>query len=540
MATVMRGIAHLIICALAGTGKTTVLVQLVRIFAGKGLMVLCLAFARRDKAALEKRTNGKAKVMTSHGGGLSILSTWARSQGFRLEVNDDIPNRMLEQRWIEDGLIIPGAGEGGRNKWEESVGVWSAILSLVGKARTCLALKANDARFKRCPTESDWCELADRFDLELASDDLPNVLFYSAWLFTELASLNNVRVWGVDPDGMVFLPVYHDLKPTTTYDVVLVDETQDQSFVTRSIAFAFLRPNTGRIVAVGDENQAIYGWRGADSLAMGEMAKMMEEHANAPEYFPLTLCRRCAKAIIREAQCIVPAIQALPDAPEGEVANLDNGEALFDTLKIERKGLVLCRANAPLVSMALRLLAARIPAALMRSNIVGDLLRMIDTLSQRNATMAVTDLLEKVEEWLTDRLAKLAKRKNGAAAAQVASDKAACLRALAEEETVKTAGDLKRKIDELFPHDPSGETVNPAKLVVFSTVHGAKGGEAHTVYLYSPDGLKANIFDQVWSDATDRDNTLYVALTRAEFRLVYVGGKPTLTRFSEGMEGDEE
>ena len=43
----------------------------------------------------------------------------------------------------------------------------------------------------------------------------------------------------------------------------------------------------------------------------------------------------------------------------------------------------------------------------------------------------------------------------------------------------------------------------------------------------------------VWSDATDRDNVLYVAITRAEVCLVFVGKAPTLARMSAfGPDGD--
>lgn len=537
------GICHMIIKALAGTGKTTVLVQLVRIFWEQRLTVAALAFAKRDKLALERRTNGKAEVMTSNGAGHRMLMAYLKPMGIRLQLEKDLAWATLEKRWLDDGLIVKGGGEAGRNKWEESPHVFSCVLSLVEKARTCLCLKAKAEGFASKPTDGEWCELADRFNLEISSDDMPNTLFYAAWLFETMASLAFLKGTGkTDYAGQVFLPVYHGMTPATTYDVVLVDESQDQSFVNRSIAFAYLRPGTGRIIAVGDTNQAIYAWRGADHNAMAEMRAMMIEHAGTPEEYPLTLCRRCAKSIIAQAQTLVPEIQALPEAQEGEVATLENSVALFDALKEARKGLVLCRANAPLISMALRLIAHRVPAVLMRSNIVADLLRLIDQLAKYNDRMSVPDLMGRVEEWALDKRAKLAKRRNGAAQIQIVDDKVACLHALAEEESVKTSGDLKRKIDELFPYDETGTITDPAKRVVLSTVHGAKGGEADTVYLYSPDSLKVNIFDQVWSDAVDRDNTLYVAITRAERRLFYVGGTPTLSRFSApgGMEEEAE
>jgi len=518
-----KSATHILINALAGTGKTTVLVQLVRILSQVlGMSVLGIAFAKRDKLTWEGRVNGAAKIFTSNGAGMSILSAYARSQGKRLEVNNSVDYQLLENRWKEDGLIKI---EGKERKWEESAQTLSAILHLVRQARTTLPLMHANPDYPSKPSNQDWMDLADRFDIEVKTESWPVVLTYATWLFTELADLKVAMVMGIDFSGQVFLPVYHDLRPSTFYQTVLVDECQDQSFVNRMIVKKFLAPS-GKIIAVGDKFQAIYAWRGADKMALAEMAEMMGEH----ESFPLTLCRRCSKSVIKLAQCIVPAIQALPDAPEGSFNRLENEEELFQHLKEQRKGLVLCRANAPLVSLALRLLASRVPAALARSNIVEDLLRLIDHLSQGDDTLPATDLLEKLQEWAEEKLAKYAKHRDGVSKSQIVVDKVECVKALADEEGVRTVGALKVKIDELFPKDTN---ISAENIVLLSTIHGAKGGEAHSVYLLSPSKREASIFDEVWSDADDRDNTLYVAITRAQIDIYFVGPMPTMERFSE-------
>lgn len=526
--------ANIVVAALAGTGKTTLLVQLVRIFTDAGLSVLCLAFASRDKKSLDERTAGKSKNFTSNGAGLSILGAYARkmSSGRRDIVNDEVAGQMLITQLKADGLIKEGAGEGGKDKWEIPGQIYGFILNLTSKCRTCLALKFNDPKYPSAPDDNAVMELAERFNMELSSADLPTVLHYVKWLFHELASLKNFLVYGADMDGMVFLPVYHDLKPANTYHRVLVDEAQDQSFVNRQIALMHLMPEVGRLVIVGDPNQGIYEWRGADADSMPQWCIEMRERGGF-EVFPLTLCRRCSKAVIRDAQCLVPEIQALPTAPEGSSTILKDSKELLEKLTIERKGLLLCRANAPMVSMVLKLLARRIPAALTRSDIVNGLLRLVDQASKGDRNTAIPDVLENLNNWLSDQLSKFAKQRNGATKAQLASDKWDCIVALSEEEAVKTAGDLTKKIDEIFPKNT---VLDPNKMVVGSTIHGAKGGEGATVYLLSPDDAKVNIFDQIWSNARDRDNTLYVAITRCMLDIVYVGSKPAMTRFSEPID----
>jgi hypothetical protein len=539
---------NLLVEAFAGTGKTWQLVQLVRVFAQeRALSVLCLAFAKRDQLALTDRVMGRAQVMTSNAAGYRILTDYARRVGRKMPYRENptgLPFDVFITRLKAEGLVVQTPE--GKTEWKIAASVTSAVLELVDKARQVLPLSAPGCGpHPAAPSESDYAELIGRFGIEIATDDLPEVLAWSAWLFGELANLSNLFSWGTDFVGQIFLPSYHNLKPSQTFDRVLVDEAQDQSFTTRRIAELHLNAN-GRIVAVGDRHQAIYGWRGADSAALEEMARVMEAHGGAPVRLPLTLCRRCASSIIATANNIVPAIRALPDAPAGSVESIPTDADFIAELTAKRAGLVLCRANAPAVSMCLRLLAAGVPAALVRSDIVNQLLKLIDKCAGKaGMSCPITEVLGAVTEWERDQCAKLAKRQNGDRAAQVVRDKAATIHALATGTEIQTAGDLKRRIDDLFPayvENAHGKRVKAdevemkeraARIVLFSTVHGAKGGEAPTVYLYSPDTYKNNLWDAVWSDATDRDNVLYVALTRAEVRLVFAGRAPTLARLSD-------
>lgn len=548
----------MLIMALAGTGKTTALVQLVRIFAQElGLSVLCLAFARRDKLALEERCNTKGKVLTSNGAGYSILSTWMRQNGRKGEwMNDNVAWQVLESQWTQDGHMV---SKDGKTEWKLPAAVFYTILSLCDKVRTVLPLSVTG---KQAPTDQDFMDVAERFDLDMPQEHLATIIHYAHTLFTALASMKTALTYGVDFNGQVFLPVYHNMRPATLYDRVLIDETQDQNYYNRQTAFLFVNA-TGKAVAVGDCFQAIYGWRGADKDSMGEMAALMAQRGGmVPEQFPLTLNRRSVPAVIQAAQKIVPAIRGLTVAEwlqvqqdeaqrNGvtcpytlEMAQADNRHIkeaeLFDELCEKKTGYVLCRANAPLISLCLKLLAKRIPAALSRSDITGQLLKLIDTLTEHNDDCPIANVLGALEAWASDKLAKIAKQKNATAKAQIVADKVACIHALADETSVQTANDLKRKIDEIFANDTK---IDPKTMVVLSTIHGAKGGEADYVFLLSPESLKVSIFDQVWSDATDRDNTLYVAITRARLPITFVGIMPTLARFSplpgEEQEGEE-
>src|SRR5690606_18120963 len=97
------------------------------------------------------------------------------------------------------------------------------------------------------------------------------------------------------------------------FDNVLVDEAQDLNVAQRILIRRMLKEG-GRLIAVGDPRQAIYGFRGADS----DSFRLIGEEFNATD-LPLTVTFRCPKAVVAQAQRYVSHIQAHETAPEGEV-----------------------------------------------------------------------------------------------------------------------------------------------------------------------------------------------------------------------------
>jgi hypothetical protein len=243
---------------------------------------------------------------------------------------------------------------------------------------------------------------------------------------------------------------------------------------------------------------------------------------------------------VRTAQKLVPEIQAMDDAPEGESEiHWPNPEQLLAHFQGEKQagrkpaGLVVCRLNAPCISICLKLMGLGVAARLMKGDVLAQLRQLIDQLSERDNGLSIAELLSRANAWASERLAKLSTQRNSDSRMAIVTDKLACVQALADADDVRTAGDLQARIRTLYPDDERQE--GPDGMVVLSTVHGAKGREANTVYILSPIPKKGNgsVFDQVWESATDRNNTLYVAVTRARLRLVFVGPMPTLARLRD-------
>ncbi len=119
------------------------------------------------------------------------------------------------------------------------------------------------------------------------------------------------------------------------YRVVLLDEYQDTS-VAQALMLSrlFSGPDPGSglghpVMAVGDPNQAIYGWRGASVSNIVEFAASFPGVDGAGRTFPLTVNRRSDRRILQTANHLAQPLYAeradllplepKPDAGTGEV-----------------------------------------------------------------------------------------------------------------------------------------------------------------------------------------------------------------------------
>jgi superfamily I DNA/RNA helicase len=84
----------------------------------------------------------------------------------------------------------------------------------------------------------------------------------------------------------------------------MVDEAQDLSPLRQMFAYAMAGPR-GRLVFVGDDRQAIYGFSGADTDSLTKI----EQHLQAKRLY-LTSTFRCGKAIVAKAKELVPDYEA--------------------------------------------------------------------------------------------------------------------------------------------------------------------------------------------------------------------------------------
>jgi superfamily I DNA/RNA helicase len=145
---------------------------------------------------------------------------------------------------------------------------------------------------------------------------------------------------------MIYLPATRDMA-LRKFDFFFVDETQDLNTSQIELALKSIRDG-GRIVAIGDRNQSIYSFRGADSEAIPNIIKSLDATT-----LPLSICYRCPQSHVELAQFIVPEIEAFDQNSEGVIEDIGIDQ-IYN--KIAYGDLVMCRVNAPLVAPAFDLI----------------------------------------------------------------------------------------------------------------------------------------------------------------------------------------
>ena len=468
--------------AVAGAGKTTTLIKALELMHGRVFFGAYNKKIAEEIAARAPKRQGMF-VGTMHSAG---FSAWRRAAP-RVVVNGD-----------KCRDIYRFASE----QYPEYKPFEGPVLQLVSLAKQAAVGIGN----KRADDRQVWQDLIDHFDIECMDEDTG---VDNTGLIIKLAQKTLQRSTErchdvVDFDDMIYAPLVYNVK-MYQHDWVLIDEAQDTNESRRLLALRMLKKG-GRLVAVGDRHQAIYGFTGADSDSLDLIAKAV----NAKQ-LPLTTTFRCPKAVVTYAQQWVNHIQAAETAPEGVVSTGISA----DLATLAKPGdAILCRFNAPLIKYVYKFIAAGIPAKV-EGREIGNGLK---TLARRWKVKKLTSLLEKLDSYAEREIAKYVAKEQASKASAV-EDKVNCLKVIVER-VLKTDPNCSspvdrvcQEIDAIFTEDGN------AKVVLFSSIHKSKGREWHkVVWLQTgPSGWAR----MAW-ELEQETNLCYVAATRAKHELCLV------------------
>jgi DNA helicase-2/ATP-dependent DNA helicase PcrA len=275
------------------------------------------------------------------------------------------------------------------------------------------------------------------------------------------------------------------------YDYVFVDEAQDLNKAQINMSLNSVTAK-GRILTVGDTNQAIYGFRGADSAAIPNIISRLNS-----KILPLSITYRCAKAIVELAQTVVPELEASPTAEDGLVVSCDDTKMLQD---VRPGDFILSRTNAPLMGYCLNLLKAGV-----RANIQGkDLGKNFIYMIKKSEADSVNGFLDWLDNWCGTEVARLTAKNRDSS---FITDKRDCFLALCEG--TNDLNQVRNNIKALFHEDKDTND-----RVILSTTHKAKGLERDRVFML------ANTYKK--GKSVEESNLYYVAVTRAKKSLYMV------------------
>ena len=456
-----------VIEAVAGSGKTTTLLMALAETSGK---VAFTAFNKSIATELSQKAPGHVQVSTMHSFGFSAV----KSGLGRTKVDNYKLKNIIDS-------VLPQPEDKEARKAQRKVKRFLSSIVPLAKATLC-----------NYSSMEDLSEVISHYSV----DNGELLQEYHSTVVDIMEQCKNQKSI-IDFDDMIWFPVVHNLE-MPKFDFVFVDEAQDLNRVQMELTKKMVNTN-GRIVCVGDRFQSIYGFRGADTQAIPNLIAELEA-----KVLPLSICYRCPTSHIRLAKEIVPHIEARNGAEEGEIVTLDKDKM---TEAADNGDMILCRVNAPLVSLCFGFIRDGKKAIIRGRDIGQGLIKLINRFDPSN----IEDLYDKLEEYRRDERVKLERIKNEAAI-MVLEDKCECL--LVFMGNSNSVDEVKDKIERLFS-DNSGTGI------VLSSVHKAKGLEADNVYIAKPDLMPHPLAESQWQREQEM-NVRYVALTRAKKRLAFV------------------
>ena len=187
------------------------------------------------------------------------------------------------------------------------------------------------------------------------------------------------------------------------------------------------------------------------------------------------------------------------------------------TGETEQGDLVICRRNAPLLSLCYELISDGVKAIVRGRDIGAGLAKIVKTVSKGIKGEWIDAFADRLDIYGTQQREQIKARYRDEDAAATAiegiDDKLQCVRIVLARSKARSSVELCNAIDSLFS-DKIG-------AVTLSSVHRAKGLEADRVVILEHDRLMSTRARQQWQ-IEQEEHLAYVAYTRAKHDLVLI------------------
>lgn len=490
-------LANIILVAVAGSGKTSSLIGNLEVLKGS---TAAMAFNKKISVEWEAKISKLPPIVR-----LSVDVGTVHSFGFRAWKAAGHKSR------VEGGkvnFLLKDFLEGKDSEHPLVKGKF-LIKQLVSYAKSHgFGLSSADEFFPNIEDNFAWSDLIDHFNMETELDSAglgAQELIAAAKI---ILKQSNQQLSLIDFDDMIYLPLLYNVQ-LKQYQNVLIDEAQDTNVTRRELAFRMKKPD-GRIIAVGDPHQAIYGFTGADANALSNIKK----RAKAVE-MPLSVCWRCDGKIIEHARKVVSHIESWDKEGRGRVDSIPFDEDFLD--KLEEGDAVLCRLNKPNVSVAIGLLRRGRTARIEGRDLGAKLMSHARKAAPDQPPL--DELMLALGSYQAHQVDILVRAEKPAAAALL-EDEIEALYVLIDrclEQGKKRFADLDSLQQELFQDD-----AHKQRCILLSSIHKAKGLEWPRVYLLGRSDYMPFFKAELDWEIEQEMNLIYVAITRAQHELIEV------------------
>ena len=293
------------------------------------------------------------------------------------------------------------------------------------------------------------------------------------------------------------------------YDVIFVDEAQDLSPIQWKM-YDILKKNSKHVILAGDDDQAIYGWAGADvQRFQGEPAKniILPQSYRVPQ-----AVQQIADQILNRIPENRRIKKQWASRPEG--GSVDHVTSIEDVPLHESDWLILARTNDKLIKL---------------KSILKEMAIYFEIKDRKSYKTRLYTAVKHYTRWTKGDKLSLSECKDLFEYLELEQE--------LKEERMYDLKEFNYSIEdqwyEVFKSDPEeclyiremlrlGEKLNSPARVKLSTIHSAKGGEATNVLLILDNTRKIREAVDKSEDKHDEEHRVwYVGVTRTKKKFIY-------------------
>ena len=521
---------NLFIEALAGTGKTFILVELSKNVSQYSVFI---AFNKFIQEELKTRiTNPKFKTYTFNGLGYQIMQyNWNLQEEQKLKEDNTYQKKTITiDAYKTKSIASVVLDDFGYKKLLAEDLYLEVIDNTATLFDLCRQRMVNMGNEDAIDDVIDFYELFPNYVPDSLVEILAKMLEMDVQLFRE-----NGEIDFIDQLYITYLMIIKKewkLEMFHTFENIFVDEAQDLSYLQQLFVGILKRRKTSRLVFVGDKNQAIYSFAGADCRATETIKRLYKTVS-----FPLPINYRCPTSHLKyvNREFDIP-IQPRPNAPKGHIYELSY-EEMCKYVKVG--DCILSRKNSDLCAVILKLLENGFSVYVKDETLLNNLIKKLNICKKNIKNLkdlpiyirqVKKEQIEKHQVRMKELIenGKMEETNIGEDFSNNNIDLLECIEVILSRyfEVNKDNETRCKSFDSFITYVKKMLTSKDiTKSVQCTTIHQAKGKEYKRVFILN----KARVFYELGATTDQRiqeSNLSYIAMTRSKDEIFLVSSPP--------------